>query len=153
MSIVMNAYLPLAANFLSSSQILLVSSSCTAISLLVRCSALPLPDSSPSQDSLIASDNPFKINQSDTTISDDEVTKFSVAERLFKIVGNAKIPSKVKERSLHALGLMCCGERFPFAKQIVKGFLQMAKDVSIHDYVISLRILSFICIFDFFILE
>ncbi|XP_039748644.1 proteasome-associated protein ECM29 homolog [Pararge aegeria] len=116
------------ANFLSHAQTLLVSTSCTAISILVRCSALPLPNSSPNQDSLMVSENPFKINQSDSAISEGEVTKFSVAERLFKIVGNAKIPSKVKERSLYTLGLMCTGERLVFSKQIVRGFLQMAKD-------------------------
>ncbi|XP_026485739.2 proteasome-associated protein ECM29 homolog [Vanessa tameamea] len=116
------------ANFLASSQTLLVSTSCTAISLLVRCSALPLPNISPRQESLLQSDNPFKSDQSNATILDDEVTKFSVAERMFRIVENAKLPSKVKERSLFTLGLMCCGERIPFAKQIVQGFLQMAKD-------------------------
>ncbi|XP_052738355.1 proteasome-associated protein ECM29 homolog [Bicyclus anynana] len=116
------------ANFLSNAQTLLVSTSCTAISLLVRCSALPLPNCSSQQEALIASDNPFKVNQNDLTVTDEEVTKFSVADRLFKIVGNAKIPSKVKERALYTLGLMCTGERFVFSKQIVKGFLQMAKD-------------------------
>lgn len=83
------------------------------------------------QESLVQTENPFKINQSDNTNIDEEITKFSVADRLFKIVGNAKIPSKVKERSLFTLGLMCCGERLSFAKEIVKGFLQMAKDVSV----------------------
>ncbi|CAH2107601.1 unnamed protein product [Euphydryas editha] len=114
------------ANYLSSPQTLLVSTSCTAVSILVRCSALPLPNISSKQELLLQSDNPFKIDQSNNL--DDEITKFSVAERLFRIVGNAKLPSKVKERSLFTLGLMCCGERLPFAKQIVKGFLQMAKD-------------------------
>lgn len=109
---------------------MLVSSSCTAISILVRYTALPLPNVSQKQQSLIQTDNPFKINESDITLVDEEVTKFYVADKLFKIVGNAKIPSKVKERSLFTLGLMCCGERLSFAKEIVKGFLQMAKDVS-----------------------
>ncbi|CAH0727922.1 unnamed protein product, partial [Brenthis ino] len=116
------------ANLLSCPQILLNSISCTAISILVRCTALPLPNISSKQESLVQTENPFKINQSDNTNVDDEITKFSVADKLFKIVGNAKIPSKVKERSLFTLGLMCCGERLSFAKEIVKGFLQMAKD-------------------------
>ncbi|XP_045493111.1 proteasome adapter and scaffold protein ECM29 [Colias croceus] len=114
------------ANFLSNSQSLLVATSVTAVSLLVRCSALPLPNSSSKQDALIQSDNPFNI-KAEANDSDD-VTKFLVADRLFRIVGNAKLPTKVKERSLYTLGLMCCGERLVFAKQIVKGFLQMAKD-------------------------
>lgn len=116
------------ANFLSSPQVMLISTSCTAIPILVRYTALPLPNISQKQESLIQTDNPFKINQSDSTIIDEEITKFSIADKLFKIVGNAKIPSKVKERSLFTLGLMCCGERLSFAKEIVKGFLQMAKD-------------------------
>ncbi|CAK1553468.1 unnamed protein product [Leptosia nina] len=114
------------ANFLSHSQTLLVAASVTAVSLLVRCSALPIPNSSSKQDSILQSDTPFNIK--DNFQEDGEVTKYSVADRLFKIVGNAKLPSKVKEKSLFTLGLMCCGERLPFAKQMVKGFLQMAKD-------------------------
>lgn len=124
----------LSANFLSSPQVMLISTSCTAISILVRYTALPLPNISQKQEALIQTDNPFKINQSDFTIIDEEITKFSIADKLFKIVGNAKIPSKVKERSLFTLGLMCCGERLSFAKEIVKGFLQMAKDVSYFIY-------------------
>ncbi|XP_032510836.2 proteasome adapter and scaffold protein ECM29 [Danaus plexippus] len=116
------------ATFLCHSQSLLVSTSCIAMSLLVRCTSLPLPNISSKQEQLLNSENPFKINQADVVMPDDEVTKFSVADRLFKIVGNAKLPSKVKERSLYNLGLMCCGERLSFAKQIVKGFLQMARD-------------------------
>lgn len=99
----------------------------------MRCSALPLPNISSKQELLLESDNPFKIDQNNAL--DDDITKFSVAEKLFRIVGNAKLPSKVKERSLFTLGLMCCGERLPFAKQIVKGFLQMAKDVSFELYI------------------
>ncbi|XP_075970288.1 proteasome-associated protein ECM29 homolog [Anticarsia gemmatalis] len=114
------------ANFLSSPQTLLINSSVSAISLLVRCSGLPLPDSSSKQATHLQGENPFNINSNDVT--DDDVTKFLVADRLFKIVGNAKLPSKVKERALYTLGLMCCGERLSFAKQIVMGFLQMAKD-------------------------
>lgn len=116
------------ANFLASSQTMLVSTSCSAISLLARCSGLPLPPSSAKQDALLQGDNPFNINKSDTNVDDNDVTKFAVADRLFKVVGNAKLPSKLKERALYTLGLLCCGERLPFAKQIVMGFLQMAKD-------------------------
>ncbi|KAH9632202.1 hypothetical protein HF086_015234 [Spodoptera exigua] len=116
------------ANFLASSQTLLVSTSCSAISLLARCSGLPLPTSSTKQDALLQGENPFNINKSDTNVDDNDVTKFTVADRLFKVVGNAKLPSKLKERALYTLGLLCCGERLPFAKQIVMGFLQMAKD-------------------------
>ncbi|XP_037874946.1 proteasome adapter and scaffold protein ECM29 isoform X1 [Bombyx mori] len=115
------------ANFLISPQTLLVSASCTAISLLARCSGLPLPNTSPKEDTLIQSDNPFNVNKT-MDDSNDVVTKFTVAQRLFKIVGNAKLPSKIKERALYTLGLMCCGERLSFAKQIVMGFLEMAKD-------------------------
>lgn len=118
------------ANFLADSHALLVSTSCAAVSLLARCSGLPLPNFSPKQESLLQTDNPFNINKNDAIDTDDVVTKYTVADRLFKIVGNAKLPSKVKEKALFSLGLLCCGERFPFAKQIVKGFLQMAKDVS-----------------------
>ncbi|KAL0840590.1 hypothetical protein ABMA28_015796 [Loxostege sticticalis] len=117
------------ANFLISQQTLLVSTSCSAVSLLARCSGLPLPNASEKQSASLLAENPFNVNKSDTNLdSTDEVTKFTVAERLFKIVGNAKLPSKVKERSLYTLGLLCCGERLSFAKQIVMGFLQMAKD-------------------------
>ncbi|CAH2075093.1 unnamed protein product, partial [Iphiclides podalirius] len=119
------------ANYLASPQTLLVSASVSAVSLLVRCSALPLPDCSESQAALLKADNPFSINKKDApplTSATDDVTKFAVAERLFRIVGNPTLPSKVKERALQSLGLMCCGERLSFARQIVMGFLQMAKD-------------------------
>lgn len=120
------------ANFLASTQGLLVSASCSAVSLLVRCSALPLPNANASQETLLSGENPFSINKKDTiSPTTDPITKFAVADRLFKIVGNPTLPSKVKERALYTLGLMCCGERLPFAKQIVIGFLQMAKDVSV----------------------
>ncbi|XP_060801096.1 proteasome-associated protein ECM29 homolog [Amyelois transitella] len=112
------------ANFLISPQTLLVNTSCNAVSLLSRCAGLPLPNTTPAQDALMQQDNPF----SSADDSNDVITKFTVADRLFKIVGNAKLPSKVKERALFTLGLLCCGERLSFAKQIVKGFLQMAKD-------------------------
>ncbi|CAG5035645.1 unnamed protein product [Parnassius apollo] len=115
------------ANFLASPLTLLVSTSCNSVSLLVRCSALPLPNTNTGQDSMLQADNPFNINQKDYN-PDQVVTKYTVAERLFRIVGNHTLPSKVKERALFTLGLMCCGERLPFAKQIVKGLLQMAKD-------------------------
>ncbi|XP_041976007.1 proteasome-associated protein ECM29 homolog [Aricia agestis] len=114
------------ANFLSNSQTLLVNTSCSAISLLVRCHALPLPDVSSKQKSLLDQENPFDINKQENL--EDEITKFGVADKLFRIVSNAKLPSKLKERALYTLGLMCCGERLSFAKQIVKGFLQMAKN-------------------------
>lgn len=113
------------ANLLASPQTLLVSTSCSSVSLLCRCSGLPLPNTSPKQDSFMQSDNPFNKTEFDDM---SDVTKFTVAARLFKIVSNAKLPSKVKERALYTLGLMCCGERLSFAKQIVMGFLQMAKD-------------------------
>ncbi|XP_052750867.1 proteasome-associated protein ECM29 homolog [Galleria mellonella] len=117
------------ANYLINPQTLLVSTTCSAISLLARCTGLPLPNSTAKQDALMETDNPFNINKSETEIvNDDVITKFAVADKLFKIVGNAKLPSKVKEKALYTLGLLCCGERFPFPKQIVKGFLQMAKD-------------------------
>ncbi|KAI8428500.1 hypothetical protein MSG28_007292 [Choristoneura fumiferana] len=112
--------------YLSNPQTLLVSTSCSAISLLARVGALPLPDSHPKQDPTIQSETPFNVNKTD--IDTHTVTKFTVAESLFRIVGNAKLPSKIKERALYTLGLLCSGHRFPFAKQIVKGFLQMAKD-------------------------
>lgn len=107
---------------------------CTNIALLARCSGLPLPESSASQQKLTQADNPFNIgkNTTDTDLNaNEEVTKFTVVDRLFKVVGNAKLSSKTKEKALLTLGLLCCGERFPFAKQIVQGFLQMAKDVSV----------------------
>ncbi|XP_063621128.1 proteasome-associated protein ECM29 homolog [Cydia splendana] len=113
------------AKFLSNPQTLLVSTSVSAISLLARVGPLPLPDSDPKQAATIQSDTPFNVNKTDI---EDTVNKFTVADSLFRIVGNAKLPSKIKERALYTLGLLCCGERFPFAKQIVKGFLQMAKD-------------------------
>ncbi|RVE49284.1 hypothetical protein evm_006078 [Chilo suppressalis] len=117
------------ANFLISPLTLLVSTSVSAISLLARCSGMPLPDYTSKQNLQLQSENPFNINKSDTNIdSDVEITKFTVADRLFRIAGNPKLPSKVKERSLYTLGLLCCGERLTFAKQIVMGFLQMAKD-------------------------
>ncbi|XP_053602483.1 proteasome adapter and scaffold protein ECM29 isoform X2 [Plodia interpunctella] len=112
------------ANFLISPQSLVVNTSCGAVALLCRRSGLPLPNTSPKQDALMQSENPLKA----TWDSDDVVTKFTVAERLFAIVGNAKLPSKVKEKALYTLGLLCCGERLTFAQQIVKGFLLMAKD-------------------------
>ncbi|XP_013177902.1 PREDICTED: proteasome-associated protein ECM29 homolog isoform X1 [Papilio xuthus] len=114
-------------NFLASPQTLLVSTSVSSVSLLVRCSALPLPNMNAKQEAMVHTDNPFNVNHKDI-VTDDEVTKYTVAERLFRIVGNPSLPSKVKERALYTLGLMCCGERLIFAKQIVKGFLQMAKD-------------------------
>lgn len=71
----------LAANFLASTQTLLVSTSCSSISLLARCSGLPLPKTSTKQDATLQSENPFNINKSDTNIDDVDVTKFTVADR------------------------------------------------------------------------
>ncbi|KAG6456419.1 hypothetical protein O3G_MSEX009728 [Manduca sexta] len=116
------------AKGLAGPQVLLVSTSCSAVAVLVRCSGLPLPTATPNQEALLQSDNPFSVNKPDADDVGDVITKFTVADRLFRIVGNAKLPSKLKEKALRTVGLMCCGERLPFAKQIVMGFLQMAKD-------------------------
>ncbi|XP_048484818.1 proteasome adapter and scaffold protein ECM29 isoform X3 [Plutella xylostella] len=119
------------ANFLASPQPLLVNVGCENIALLARCSGLPLTDITPEQTALTAEENPFNIGKhSETNLktTTTEVTKFTVAERLFGIVGSPKLPSKTKEKALYTLGLMCCGERLSFAEAIVKGFLQMAKD-------------------------
>ncbi|KAI5643789.1 hypothetical protein NE865_04185 [Phthorimaea operculella] len=123
------------ANFLDHQQTLLVSTSCSAVSILARCSGLPLPNYTPSQENTLKSDTPFKSDKVEQDSDTDDVTKYTVAKRLFGIVDNAKLPSKVKERALYTLGLLCCGERFPFAKEIVKGFMLMAKnnkDFEIH---------------------
>lgn len=121
-------FIHISAKLLSNQQTLLVNTSCSAITLLIRCEALPLPNTSSKEDALFESENPFDINKQEN--SQNEITKFSVAHKLFAIVGNPKLPSKLKERALKTLGLMCCSERLVFSKQIVKGFLQMAKDVS-----------------------
>ncbi|KAJ2947108.1 hypothetical protein O0L34_g16457 [Tuta absoluta] len=123
------------ANFLDHQQTLLVSTCCSAVSLLARCSGLPLPNYTPNQQQTLKSVIPFKSDKVEQDSDTDDVTKYTVAKRLFGIVDNAKLPSKVKERALYTLGLLCCGERFPFAKEIVKGFMLMAKnnkDFEIH---------------------
>ncbi|XP_049865676.1 proteasome adapter and scaffold protein ECM29 [Pectinophora gossypiella] len=123
------------ANLLINNQTLLVSVATTSVSLLARCSGLPLPNNTPQQEADLKSDNPFDIKKNEGEKITNNVTKFTVTHRLFKIVDNPKLPSKVKERALFTLGLLCCGERFPFAKEIVKSFLQMAnntKEFEIH---------------------
>lgn len=110
---------------------MLVSAACTNVALLVRTNSLPFPDSTPEVKDRINSDNPFDIGKNNTEVTDvSPVSKFSVIDKLFKIVHNAKLSSKIKEKALFNLGIICCGERFPYARHIIGGFLLMAKEVS-----------------------
>lgn len=58
------------------------------------------------------------------------ISKLTVVNRLFAVLKSAKFTSKIKEKATTALGLICIGEHFPHSKEIVKGFLEMAKEVN-----------------------
>lgn len=108
----------------------MISTAVTALALLVRSNGLPLLDATEDQKKLLASEDPFDLNTNHTWTEDSQVTKYIIVQDLFKVVGNPKLPSKVRERALLSIALMCCGEQLHFSKEIIKAFLRMAKDVS-----------------------
>lgn len=98
---------------------LLVLASCIAIGKLACCAALPLPSgsSSASEDKSAA------------------VWKLDLVKKLFAIMNNGKLTTKVKEQAAIAAGFLCVGEEFLHSRDIIQGFLDMAKetrDVEVH---------------------
>ncbi|CAB3243794.1 unnamed protein product [Arctia plantaginis] len=116
------------ANFLESADSMMISTAVTAIALLVRSNGLPVLDATEDQRKLLSSEDPFDLNTNHPWTEDNEVTKYIIVQDLFRVVANAKLPSKVRERALLSIGLMCCGEQLQFSKEIIKAFLRMAKD-------------------------
>ncbi|PNF26280.1 hypothetical protein B7P43_G02686 [Cryptotermes secundus] len=99
---------------------LLVLASCIAIGELARCAPLPLPSGSSSAS---AEDKNMAI------------WKLDLVKKLFAIMNNGKITTKVKEHAAMAAGFLCVGEEFPHSRDIIQGFLDMAKetrDVEVH---------------------
>lgn len=119
--------------FLTNSHSMVVSNGCSNIALLARTSALPLPNCTPEEENKSHSDNPFDIGKSKSEVdsaSTNTITKFTIVYRLFHVIHDTKLSYKTKEKAIYALGALCCGEKFPFAKHIIGGFLLMAKNVS-----------------------
>lgn len=140
----------LSVNSLSSNQNLIVNAACKNIAILGKTFAFPLKDSTENDM------NMFKIICDANTTADinietlgnsedspDSITKFKIVNKLFFVLKNPKFSSKIKERATAALGLINLGENFPFSKNIIDGFLKMAKEVFIlflfkTDYLINL---------------
>lgn len=105
-------YLPIylifnfSAKCLEQPQALLVSSACVSIGQIAKSLALPLPDE-----------------------SEAELSKHSLVKKLLEIASNVKSSSKIKERAITSCGLLCLGESFPFAKDLVQQFLNLSKQV------------------------
>ncbi|XP_034253765.1 proteasome adapter and scaffold protein ECM29 [Thrips palmi] len=102
-------------SFLENSSPILVGGACSALGLLARCAELPLTSGKGSDEK--------------------EPGKLDILLKLQSIMNNSKIPAKVKERAVKAIGHMCVGESFPHTKEVIEGFLAMAKeskDVEVH---------------------
>lgn len=94
---------------------ILVGGACSALGHLARCNELPLI--------------PGKGND------DKEPGKLDVLLKLQSIMNSSKMTAKVKERAVKAAGHLCVGENFPHTKEVIEGFLAMAKesrDVEVH---------------------
>ncbi len=92
------------------SQPLLLSAVCLAIAELGRCGPLPLPDGGED--------------------FEDIHSKFSLVQKLLKLLKNPKTPTRVRERSALALGQMCVGdERFPHQRLVISEFLESASEI------------------------
>merc|ERR1719189_1161397 len=84
---------------------LLVSASCLALGELGRNGPLPLPQ-------------------------EGTRSKQTLFKWLLQMIKSTKISIKIRERSALALGQLCIGDKdYPWRKDILKGFLEIAKDV------------------------
>ncbi|XP_012265500.2 proteasome adapter and scaffold protein ECM29 [Athalia rosae] len=98
--------------FLSDNNASLVSAACEGIGLLGKTTSLPIPAE-----------------------EGEEPNKAAVVTKLFGILNNVKLSSKVKEKAALSLGFICVGEEFPHTRSIVQKFVDMAKetkDIEVH---------------------
>ncbi|XP_011307486.1 proteasome-associated protein ECM29 homolog [Fopius arisanus] len=75
----------------------------------------------------------------------DNLSKKSIVETLFGILKNTKMNHRVKENATTSLGLLCLGEDFPYAKDIIEQFLALTKetkDSSVHFIIAEALVLS-----------
>lgn len=105
--------------FVTNQNQLLVSAACIAIGQLGRCTALPIPDGK-----VARSGSPDAKRPAGSGLS-----KAQVMEQLMVAMTNAKLSSKVRERAAKSLGLLCVGEQFPHTREVIQGFLDVAKEV------------------------
>ncbi|KAJ1522342.1 hypothetical protein ONE63_002635 [Megalurothrips usitatus] len=102
-------------SFLDNSSHILVGGACSALGLLARCAELPLSAGKGSDEKIPG--------------------KMDILLKLQSIMSNSKLTAKVKERAVKAAGHLCVGETFPHSKEVIEGFLGMAKesrDVEVH---------------------
>ncbi|XP_046742819.1 proteasome adapter and scaffold protein ECM29 [Diprion similis] len=98
--------------FLSDNNAMLVGAASEGIGLLGKTTSLPIP-----------------------TEDGEEPNKAALVTKLFGILNNVKMSSKVKEKAALSLGFLCIGEEFAHTKSIVQKFVDMAKetkDVEVH---------------------
>lgn len=107
--------------FLTSQNQLLVSAACVAIGQLGRCAGLPIPDGKVSK-----SGSPDAKRATGSGLG-----KAQVMEQLMAAMTNVKLSSKVRERAAKSLGLLCVGEQFPHTREVIQGFLDVAKEVCV----------------------
>ncbi|XP_066994237.2 proteasome adapter and scaffold protein ECM29 isoform X2 [Anabrus simplex] len=93
-------------SLLSHQNVLLLGAACISVGELARCFALPLPAGS----------------------NDTKTGKLDIVKKLQGIVNNTKLTTKVKERAAMTLGFLCVGEIFPHSREVIQGFLDLAKD-------------------------
>ncbi|KDR13581.1 proteasome-associated protein ECM29 homolog isoform X2 [Zootermopsis nevadensis] len=99
---------------------MLVLAACIAIGELAHCTALPLPS------------GPSLVSAEDRSMT---MSKLDLVKKLFAVMNNTKLSTKVKEHAAKAAGFLCVGEEFPHSRDIIQGFLDMAKetrDVEVH---------------------
>ncbi|CAH0555694.1 unnamed protein product [Brassicogethes aeneus] len=112
--------------FLKHSNSLLASAACTSLGCIGRVVALPLPDGKPEK---LGSPDAKRL------ANDGSITKVDVVNSLSEIANNTKMSTKTREKAATSLGLLCVGEKFPHAKEVMEGFLNQAKetkDVEVH---------------------
>jgi proteasome component ECM29 len=111
--------------FLKNQNPLLVGAACVSIGLLGRTCSLPLDNGKAKEMGSPDAKRP----------ANDIITKIDVANRLMDVMNNSKFSAKIREKAAKALGLLCVGEKFPHARDIIQGFLNTAKetkDVEVH---------------------
>lgn len=104
-----------AVEFLSHSQPLLVNAACIAIGQIGRVSALPFP------------------KEATKDLSNPGI--LDVINKLEDITNNANISTKIKEKAVESLGLLCVGGEFPYRKLVIEKLVTKAKqtkEIEIH---------------------
>lgn len=97
---------------------MLVGAACDSIGFISHCTSLPLEDGEKIQNGSPDAKRP----------ANNAPRKNYLVNILLDIMNNTKLTTKLREKSIKTLGLLCVGEKFTHVQDILQGLLNTAKD-------------------------